>query len=112
MTDYKRRFVEVYEILKNLPEKEFNKIPGDLINLIKINRDSNYMWEYDKSKKITEQNLSRDTIIILSYINTEFILEDEQKMLMRNIHCFNEMKEEEFKRKKFNPKDIFKAFKK
>ncbi len=111
MTDYKKRFVEVYEILKSLPEKEFNKIPDDLINLIRKNRDSNYIWEYNKSKKITEQNLSRDTIVILSYINTEFILEDEQRMLMRNIHYFNEMKEEEFKKKKFNPKDIFKSFK-
>ena len=64
MIDYKKRFVEVDEILKN----------------------------YDKSKKITAQNLHRDTIAILSYINTEFILENEQKMLMRKIHYFNELK--------------------
>lgn len=92
MIDYKKRFVEVDEILKNLPQEEFNKIPSCLIRLIKENKDFNYRWNYDKSKKITSQNLHRDTIAILAYINTEFILENEQKMLMRKIHYFNEMK--------------------
>ena len=92
MIDYKKRFVEVDEILKNLPQEEFNKIPSYLIRLIKENKDFNYRWNYDKSKKITSQNLHRDTIAILAYINTEFILENELKMLMRKIHYFNEMK--------------------
>lgn len=92
MIDYKKRFVEVDEILKNLPEEEFNKIPSNLIKLIRENKDSNYRWNYDKSKKITVQNLHRDTIAILAYINTEFILENEKKMLMRKIHYFNELK--------------------
>lgn len=51
MIDYKKRFVEVDEILKNLPEEEFNKIPSNLIKLIRENKDSNYRWNYDKSKK-------------------------------------------------------------
>lgn len=92
MIDYKKRFVEVDEILKNLPQEEFNKIPSYLITLIRENKDFNYKWNYDKSKKITSQNLHIDTIAILAYINTEFILENEQKMLMRKIHYFNEMK--------------------
>ena len=92
MIDYKKRFVEVDEIIKNMPKEDFNKIPNDLISIIKKNKDSNYVWEYDKSKKIADQNLSKDTIAILAYINTEFILENEQRMLMRNIHYFNEMK--------------------
>lgn len=94
MIDYKKRFVEVDEILKKLPEKEFNKIPNDLIRVIRENKEFNYRWNYDKSKKITAQNLHRDTVAVLAYINTEFILENEQKMLMRKIHYFNETKKE------------------
>lgn len=112
MIDYEKRFVEVDEILKNLPQEEFNKIPNDLIRIIRENKDFNYIWKYDKSKKITSQNLPKDTIAILSYINTEFILENEKRMLMRKIHYSNEMKEEELKMKKFNSKDIFRTFKK
>ncbi len=112
MIDYKKRFVEVDEILKNLPAREFNKIPKDIISIIRKNKDSKYIWKYDKNKKITEQELPKDTINILSYINTEFILENEQRKLMKKIHYFNEIKEDELKKKKFNPEDIFKSSKK
>lgn len=112
MIDYKKRFVEVDEIIKNMPKEDFDKIPNDLIGIIRKNKDSDYVWKYDKSKKLTVQNLHTDTIAILAYINTEFILENKQRMLMRNIHYFNEMKKEEFKKKKFNPEDIFKSYKK
>ena len=30
MIDYKKRFVEVDEIIKNMPKEDFNKIPNDL----------------------------------------------------------------------------------
>lgn len=112
MIDYKKRLVEVDEIIKNMPKEDFDKIPNDLISIIRKNKDSNYVWKYDKSKKLADQNLSKDTIAILAYINTEFILENEQRMLMRNIHYFNEMKNEELKKKKFNLENIFKSYKK
>jgi len=112
MLNYKRRFAEVYEIIKNMPKKDFDKIPNDLISIIRRNKDSDYIWKYDKSKKLEDQNLSKDTIAILAYINTEFILENEQRMLMRNIHYLNEIKKEELKKKKFNSEDIFKSYKK
>ena len=82
MIDYKKRFVEVDEIIKNMPKEDFDKIPNDLISIIRKNKDSNYVWKYDKSKKLADQNLSKDTIAILAYINTEFILENKQRMLM------------------------------
>ena len=110
MIDYKRRFVEVDEIIKNMPKEEFNKIPNELISIIRKNKDSNYIWKYDKRKKLLDQNLHKDTIAILAYINTEFVLEDEQRMLMRNIHYFNEMKNEELKKKRFNTEEIFKTY--
>lgn len=108
MIDYKKRFVEVDEIIKYLPKKEFSKIPSNLIDLIGKNKDSKYIWKYDNNKKLEEQNIHKDTIAILSYINMKYILEDDQKMLMKNLHCFNEMKSEKLKREKFNPKTIFK----
>ena len=108
MIDYKKRFVEVDEIIKYLPKKEFSKIPSNLIDLIEKNKDSKYIWKYDNNKKLEEQNIHKDTIAILSYINMKYILEDNQKMLMKNLHNYNEMKSEKLKREKFNPKTIFK----
>ena len=108
MIDYKKRFVEVDEILKYLSKKDFSKIPNELLNLIKENKDSRYIWKYNSNKKLKEQNIHKDTIAILSYINTKFILEDKQKTLMKNIHEFNEMKSEKLKKQKFNPENLFK----
>lgn len=108
MIDYKKRFVEVDEIIKYLPNEVFNKIPNDVLCLIRKNRDSTYIWKYDNGKKLEEQNIHKDTVAILSYINTEFILEGKQKILMQNIHYYNEMKSEKLKREKFNPENIFK----
>ena len=108
MIDYKKRFVEVDEIIKYLPKKEFSKIPNELIDLIRKNKDSKYIWKYDNNKKLEEQNIHKDAIAILSYINMKYILEDNQKMLMKNLHDYNEMKSEKLKREKFNPEAIFK----
>ncbi len=108
MIDYKKRFVEVDEIIKYLPKKDLSKIPNDLIHLIRKNKDSKYIWKYDNNKKLEEQNIHKDTIAILSYINMKYILEDNQKMLMKNLHDYNEMKSEKLKREKFNPENIFK----
>ena len=93
MIDYKKRFVEVDEVIKSMSKEDFDKIPHDLISLIRKNKDLNYIWKYDESKKLVEQNLHKDTISILAYINTEFILEKERRMLMRNIHYLNEIKQ-------------------
>ena len=108
MIDYKKRFVEVDEIIKYLPKKDLSKIPNDLIHLIRKNKDSKYIWKYDNNKKLEEQNIHKDTIAILSYINMKYILEDNQKMLMKNLRDYNEMKSEKLKREKFNPENIFK----
>ena len=47
---------------------------------------------FDETKELKDQNLSRDTIIILSHLNMEYLLNEEQKKLMEQIHEFNEKK--------------------
>ena len=79
MIDYNKRLVEVDEILNYLSEEDFLKIPEDVRNTIKENMDKQYVWKYDETKNLKEQNLNRDTIIILSYLNMEYLLNDEQK---------------------------------
>lgn len=108
MNDYGKRFVEVDEILNRMSQKDFNKIPREIINLIRENKDINYIWKYDDRKSLKEQKAHKDTINILSYINTEFILEGEQRNLIKKFHFFNEMKNEILKKQKYNTENIFK----
>lgn len=92
MLDYKRRLVEVDEILNHLSREDLLKIPEDVRDIIKNNKDKNYVWEYDEKKHLRDQDLNDDTIAILSYLNTEYILNEEQKNLMKQIYAFNEKK--------------------
>ena len=101
MNDYKKRLTEVDEILNYLSEEELEKIPAEIRKAIRDNKDNEYEWEYDEEKTLKEQNLSRDTIAFLSYLNMEYLLNEEQKTLMKEIHKLNDRKVEEAKKKKY-----------
>ncbi len=66
------------------------------------------LWKYDESKALNEQNLDRKTIVILSYLNMEYLLNTKQKEFIKRNHDFNEEKLEKEKQEN----DIFKNNKK
>ena len=86
----KKVLTEVYEILKHLSSENFNKIPSNVINLIKENMDKNYIFKYDNSKSLQEQNISRDSVAVLSYINMEYLLNERQRKYIENLHRQND----------------------
>ena len=94
----KKVLTEVYEILKHLSSENLKKIPSNVINLIKDNMDENYIFNYDVSKSLQEQNISRDTVAVLSYINMEYLLNDKQREFIDNLHKQNEEDLEQQKR--------------
>ena len=106
-SEISKRFTEVYEILKYLPKTDFEKIPKNILNFIIENKDNNYTWKIDKTKKLYEQKLSNDTIAILSYINMEFIVTDEQKQYLKKLYAYHEYKKENEKKDNSNYSDIF-----
>ena len=90
MIDYSKCLVEVEEILKHLEQKSYKKIPIEVLEFIHDNKDKNYIWKYDNSKKLKEQNVCDETIAILSYINIQYLLNDKQKQYMNKLHILNE----------------------
>lgn len=90
--DYSKVLVEVDEVLKYLSKSDLDKIPDDVKAEIRKNKNRHYKWEYDKTKSLKEQNLSREAIILLEYLNMEYLLTNEQKELMQQIHEFNSRK--------------------
>ena len=108
MVDYNKRLVEVDEILNYLSEEDLLKIPEEVRNTIKENKDKEYFWKYDETKPLKEQDVSRDTIAFLSYLNMEYLLNEKQKEFMQQLHELNEKKLEEAKAEKYGVEDIFK----
>ena len=45
---------------------------------------------------------------MLSYLNMEYLLNEEQKEFMQNLHKLNEQKLEKEKQEKYNPDNLFK----
>lgn len=92
MIDYAKSLAEVEEILKHLDRENYNKIPNEILEYININKDKKYIWKYDNSKKLKEQDVCDETIAILSYINMEYLLNEEQKEYLSRIHSINEIR--------------------
>lgn len=102
MIDYNKRLVEVDEVLRHLSNENYKKIPHEIIQIIKENKDKEYSWTFDETKSLKEQNLNRDTIAILSYLNMEYLLNSEQKEFIMKIHQQNEQKLEDEKKNKYS----------
>ncbi len=108
MLEYSKRFSEVSTILNHLKKSDYDKIPKDLIDIIEKNKDIEYVWNYDETKDLKSQNIHKDTILILSYINMKYLLTESQKKFMQGILNENQCKVEDTKREKYNPYDLFK----
>lgn len=105
--EYAKCLVELDEVLNHLSVENLKKIPEEIRNGIKKQKDKEYIWIYDEDKKLSEQKLDRNTVAILSYLNMEYLLNDEQKEFMKKIHLLNEQKIEKEKVQKYNMEKIF-----
>ena len=101
--DISKCLVEVDEILNYLSAEELNKIPEDIRAIIYENKDSEYVWNYDTSKTLQEQEVSDGTISILSYLNMEYLLNDRQKEIMKQIYDIADNEIEKRKREEYSP---------
>lgn len=106
--EYEKCLVQLDEVLNHLSKKDLKKIPDEIREGIKEQKDKEYVWKYNENKQLKEQGLNRKTIAILSYLNTEYLLNDKQKELMRKIHKLNEQTLEKERMKNYNSDDLFK----
>lgn len=87
--------MELNTILNMLPEKEKSKIPEKFLSEIKKYRLKNYVFKYDYSKKMDEQNLSDITREMLFIIYRDYLCDDKKKLeekvnkLIENVNIFN-----------------------
>ena len=107
--EYAKCLVELDEILRYLTYEDLIKIPYEIRKAIKEQKDKDYQWNYDETKSLNEQNINRKTIAMLSYLNMEYLMNPEQKELMKKIHRANEEKLENEHLKKYNPDNLFKS---
>ena len=101
-------YSEVYDIIKHLDKKLYNKIPTGFIEMLKENMDKNYNVEIDYNKSINKQKLLKDTKIILSIIYRDYLCSEEKKKELIEKDKEDLVRYEDELRERYNPDRIFK----
>ena len=76
---YANAFSEALEIIFNLTDEEYNKIPKDFIKFLDENKNPEYDFYYDPSKTLAEQNVLYETKVLIAIICRDYLATDEEK---------------------------------
>ncbi len=107
-----KAYREVVEIIKFIPQSEYQKIPIDYIEKMQRYMDKDYNYEVVNFNNLEEQEMLYETEIILAFLYRKYwATENQKEIILPNEIAFRN-KQEENKRQKYNPDDIFKKRKK
>lgn len=104
---YAKAYTEVLEIIKHFPEEEYAKIPIEKIEFYKNNMDKNYNFTINPQIDLAEQNISKEANAVIVNLFRDYYATEEQKIKIKEILELNNRKEEQEKRKKYNPDNLF-----
>ena len=106
MNNRKNVYAEVYTILQELNEEEYNKIPPEVVKAIKLNRNEEYEYELDEELELKDQPMLPETKAILFNLFRDYLATPEQKAKI--IRMQNEARQKnELKKQQMYNADIF-----
>lgn len=104
--------VELNSIFDNMDDTLLKKIPKKFRNWFKEIASKEYKFEYDKNKKLNEQQISKETRGLLALIYKDYICDKEEKEAYIK-KCNTILKQiDDEKREKYSPEKIFEKNKK
>ena len=99
MNNHNNAYTEVYTILQELNEEEFEKIPPEVIMTIEKNRNEDYKYELDDELELKNQPMLPETKAILFNLFRDYLATPEQKakiiMMQNEARQKNELKKQE-----------------
>ena len=84
-TNYAKAYTEVLQILKHLPKDEFNKIPREKIMFYEENSDKTHKFKYDPKKELYNQEVLRETNVIIVKLYNDYFANETQKQTLKKI---------------------------
>ena len=106
MSNRKNAYAEVYTILQELNEEEYNKIPPEVIETIEANRNEDYEYELDDELELKDQPMLPETKAILFNLFRDYLATPEQKAKI--IRMQNEARQKnELKKQQMYNNDVF-----
>lgn len=106
--NYPKAYKEVMEILNFVPKESVDKIPPTMLDTFNVKMDKEYVFSVDINKNFEEQNLLEETKAILANIFRDYWATPYQKERIKAKEKYDRQKNENEKKEKYNPADIFK----
>lgn len=88
-------YSEVYEILSCMNKSIVMKVPIEILQCIKENRNTDYISKINREDLFNLNNISRDTINILAWLDVNYWISDEKKEKIK-LSFKNNIKKREF----------------
>ena len=104
---YKNAYKEVYTILNYLNEEDYNKIPPELINAIKLNMNEEYEYEMNEDIDISKQPMLLETKTTLYNIFRDYLANSEQKQIIIQMQAEDRKRIELKKQEQYKYEDLF-----
>ena len=106
MNNRKNAYKEVYTILQELNEEEYNKIPPEIIEAISANMNEEYEYELDEELELKDHQMLPETKAILFNLFRDYLATPEQKEKIIRMQNEERQKNEIKKQKQYNT-DVF-----
>ena len=105
----RQAYTEIDNFIELLDEYNKNKVPKQLRDFFKQEKDNSYVKNIDVDIPIKEQKLKKETLALIALLNLQYWCEDEEeKQRLKKVYTQNEIKYQEDLREKFNPNNVFK----
>ena len=106
MNNRRNAYTEVYTILQDLDEEEYNKIPPEVIETLDTNRNKEYEYFLDDELELKDQPMLPETKAILFNLFRDYLATPEQRTKI--IKMQNEARQKnELKKQQMYNTDVF-----
>ena len=108
MNSRKNAYTEVYTILQDLDDKEYTKIPFQVLEVIRLNSNQDYEYKLYKNLPLKHQPMLPETKAILFNIFRDYLSTPEQKEKIIKMQAEERRKIELKKQEIFKYDNLFK----
>lgn len=101
-------YSEVFELLGYMDKITVMKIPIEILNKIKKNKNDEYISKIDKNNIFNRDNVLPETIKYIAWLDVNFWESEEEKERLKKIHLKKLNEEEKVKSNQYKADDLFK----
>ena len=106
MSKYTDAFTQVYVILNELDDEDYAKIPPEVVDAIRKNRNKEYEFEIDESVDLKDNNLLPEARALLFKIYRDYLASESQRQKILKMQNEERVKKELKKQQQYNT-DVF-----